>query len=664
ALMAMGVPPGWQSALAHDLLAGVLTGEFDLEATLKSMAMAGLSEAINARILESDFAQGLNQTGLSGGAYFSEAHLFRIATGAVVEAGLTTGIYGGDFGDNLARAFTSAVISEAVDLGFNLAGDLKGSAGLANGSLGAGLIHGLVGCAAADARGGTCAGGFISALGNELLSGRYDKGFVPDPSKTAAENEAARTAWAQRNAKVAGLILGTLTSGGDTANVTRIAGITQSAHLNNRQMHPDLAEVIFENSEDFAVSLGLCRKDLCTADDLSIARAYLAAAAYARDDASADAVIYENDLVKEALAFLNDLTARSSNVNLRAATEAERNDPTQNLDQSYSLLITTLNADITRLQASGTRQIMGWDQPAVSPTTLLFFEAFNQGNDGLAQLRPEVMERALRQMKDEFEAFSFTPNSGSALQYVNAARFIEGIRRTNPVLAQRYMEALYGEGARVEDISYFAAAATAWATQPMQEAVANDLLGGGGAARYLTEGYVITTRNGVRVIEGPDGKVYGSANELPDSAWKAGRPPEALIPDGWTKLNPVGAGISTPKGFTSYRTADGEIIHVSPGGLLYGTDPKFGNRVDHVLDHTAPNASKPVHSVFNVQGDDALALVDEAWAKRIGAGTLQANGNRSWIVDLGRPVGSTNVQTSVQIVVRDGTNELITAYPK
>jgi hypothetical protein len=105
------------------------------------------------------------------------------------------------------------------------------------------------------------------------------------------------------------------------------------------------------------------------------------------------------------------------------------------------------------------------------------------------------------------------------------------------------------------------------------------------------------------------------------------------------------------------------LVHVSPGGLQYGADPKFGNRVDHVLDHTAPNLNKSVHSVFNVQGDDALNLVDEAWSNRSGAGTLQANGNRTWTVDLGRPVGTIG-QTSVQIVVRDGTNELITAFPK
>ncbi|MGY4750173.1 hypothetical protein ACVNHC_09985 [Pannonibacter sp. Q-1] len=109
-------------------------------------------------------------------------------------------------------------------------------------------------------------------------------------------------------------------------------------------------------------------------------------------------------------------------------------------------------------------------------------------------------------------------------------------------------------------------------------------------------------------------------------AKETGRVEEVLsgayrVPDGWRPVSGVGAQINAPAGFKTYRTIDGDLVHVSPGGLVYGADPKFGNRLDHVLDHTAPNPNKPVHSVFNVQGDDALKLVDEAWSNRTGAGT-------------------------------------------
>jgi len=102
---------------------------------------------------------------------------------------------------------------------------------------------------------------------------------------------------------------------------------------------------------------------------------------------------------------------------------------------------------------------------------------------------------------------------------------------------------------------------------------------------------------------------------------------------------------------------------VSQEGLVYGQGSAHGNRVKHVLDHTVPNPNKPVHSVFSVDRTQVIGLLDEAWAGRIGPGTLQPNGNRVWIVDMGREVGTAG-QRSVQIVVRDGTKNIITAFPK
>ncbi|WP_245890076.1 hemagglutinin repeat-containing protein [Celeribacter persicus] len=182
----------------------------------------------------------------------------------------------------------------------------------------------------------------------------------------------------------------------------------------------------------------------------------------------------------------------------------------------------------------------------------------------------------------------------------------------------------------------------------------------------MTAGQIIPgSKVGMKIIaairkRGDSDLIYAAERAIDEAG---GATNTGAIPDDWRPISGVGAQVNTPRGFASYRTPDGDIVHVSPEGLRYGADPKFGNRVDHVLDHTTPNPNKPVHSVFNVQGDDALSLVDEAWTNRTGAGTLQANGNRTWTVDLGRPVG-TNGQTSVQIVVRDGTSEIITAFPQ
>jgi filamentous hemagglutinin len=88
-----------------------------------------------------------------------------------------------------------------------------------------------------------------------------------------------------------------------------------------------------------------------------------------------------------------------------------------------------------------------------------------------------------------------------------------------------------------------------------------------------------------------------------------------------------------------------------------------GNRVKHVLEHAVPDLAKPLHSVFSVERREVLGLVDDAWRVRTGAGLLQSNGNRVWTVDMGRVVGTAG-ETNLQIITRDGTNRIITAYPR
>ena len=98
----------------------------------------------------------------------------------------------------------------------------------------------------------------------------------------------------------------------------------------------------------------------------------------------------------------------------------------------------------------------------------------------------------------------------------------------------------------------------------------------------------------------------------------------------------------------------------SPGGLVYGQGSKHGNRVRHVLDHLVPNASKAKHSVFNVERNKLIGLLDDAWAKR-GTGVLQGN-RRVFEIDMGRVIG-TNGERHIRLVVTDGTTDVITAFP-
>jgi RHS repeat-associated protein len=100
----------------------------------------------------------------------------------------------------------------------------------------------------------------------------------------------------------------------------------------------------------------------------------------------------------------------------------------------------------------------------------------------------------------------------------------------------------------------------------------------------------------------------------------------------------------------------------SSAGLIYGQGSKHGNRVRHVLAHAAPDASKPAHSVFNVARNRVLGLVDEAWAARGSHTTHPSSGNWNYRVGMGRVIG-TEGQTAINISVRPGTSEIITAFP-
>ncbi|KPD08272.1 hypothetical protein AM501_11110, partial [Aneurinibacillus migulanus] len=97
----------------------------------------------------------------------------------------------------------------------------------------------------------------------------------------------------------------------------------------------------------------------------------------------------------------------------------------------------------------------------------------------------------------------------------------------------------------------------------------------------------------------------------------------------------------------------------SSGGLVYGFDRKFGNRVNHVLAHTEPNLTKANHTVFNVDKTKVLEIVDEAWMKKR---QPLVNDPGTYIVPMERIVG-TNSETAVRLVVKPGTNKIITAYP-
>ena len=103
----------------------------------------------------------------------------------------------------------------------------------------------------------------------------------------------------------------------------------------------------------------------------------------------------------------------------------------------------------------------------------------------------------------------------------------------------------------------------------------------------------------------------------------------------------------------------GDDLWQSPGGVIYGYDEKFGNRLNHVLDHMVHNPNKKSHTVFNIPRDKIIDLLDEAW--RIKNQPL-AYDPGAYVIDMKRAIG-TDGESAIKLIVKPGTAEIITAYP-
>ncbi|WP_437188220.1 hypothetical protein SH668x_001653 [Planctomicrobium sp. SH668] len=117
---------------------------------------------------------------------------------------------------------------------------------------------------------------------------------------------------------------------------------------------------------------------------------------------------------------------------------------------------------------------------------------------------------------------------------------------------------------------------------------------------------------------------------------------------------------------------------VSPAGVRYeGLDPDGNTRKEHVLRHAEDDPDRPgPHGVFDGGEDLTFAWVDLAWKKvqsdKISPDT--ESGRDAYTVPMGRRVGFLGGETgkrrknppltTIFIVVRRGTSEIITAFPK
>ena len=116
----------------------------------------------------------------------------------------------------------------------------------------------------------------------------------------------------------------------------------------------------------------------------------------------------------------------------------------------------------------------------------------------------------------------------------------------------------------------------------------------------------------------------------------------------------------------------------SMAGMVYsGTDSEGLTRVEHVLRHAEDQPNRQGnHGVFDANGDDVFALIDEAWlrAKKKGIRANNEGHTSTYTIPMDRKIGYGGGRSGASkgnpalfnmfIVVRSGTQEVITAYPR
>ena len=145
----------------------------------------------------------------------------------VISAGLSSAVYGTDFSNQLSTSLLYTVVNLTLaDAQFEI-GELR----LPEGSAQHALLHGLAGCAAASAQGGSCAAGAAGGIAQSFYAGT-------DP--TARNLSDAQVA---ERAKLWGGVASFVASQGEAENVSIGAAIAQSGALNNYLTHTQRADV-------------------------------------------------------------------------------------------------------------------------------------------------------------------------------------------------------------------------------------------------------------------------------------------------------------------------------------------------------------------------------------------------------------------------------------
>jgi filamentous hemagglutinin len=227
---------------------GLVSGNFDLGAILEGAVFSGISAGLTAGI-------GLEQLGITadthpelfngllgtfGNRSLTVAGLLNGAIDGIITSGLSSAVYGTDFGQGFSAALLNTLVTLTLaDVQFEI-----GELGLVEGSFQHALLHGLAGCAAAQALGADCAAGAAGGIAGSIYSGALDG--------TALSDEQQR-----QRVELIGATVGWVFSDGEADNVSAAASTAVSSLANNRQLHRAEIEWLKENAAAFAEEEGI-----------------------------------------------------------------------------------------------------------------------------------------------------------------------------------------------------------------------------------------------------------------------------------------------------------------------------------------------------------------------------------------------------------------------
>ncbi|KZL25876.1 hypothetical protein PsWM33_01607 [Pseudovibrio sp. WM33] len=221
-------------------LDGAVSGDFDIEDILADAAFsgvtAGLTSGININILgitsKTNPELFNNLLGEFGNGNLSIANILDGALDGIISNGLSSAVYGTDFLEGFSSSMINTIVNLAMaDVQFEI-GELGEGIDNWEGSFGHALLHGLTGCAAAEATGASCAAGAAAAVAQSIYAGAQDSNLSQEEQKRAL----ARS-------KFIGALAGFVFSGGDPANVSIAAAIAQSGFENNYLSHQNLDDL-------------------------------------------------------------------------------------------------------------------------------------------------------------------------------------------------------------------------------------------------------------------------------------------------------------------------------------------------------------------------------------------------------------------------------------